>query len=49
MGMNGLHENQGLTTTNMDEALLKECAMNQSQRIRILMDDTKIDQVYELK
>jgi Transcriptional regulators of sugar metabolism len=49
MGMNGLHENQGLTTTNMDEALLKECAMNQSQKIRILMDDTKIDQVYEFK
>lgn len=49
MGMNGLHENQGLTTTNMDEALLKECAMNQSQQIRILMDDTKIGQVYEFK
>lgn len=49
MGMNGFHEKQGLTTTNMDEALLKECAMNQSQRIRILMDDSKIDQVYQFK
>jgi DeoR family fructose operon transcriptional repressor len=49
MGMNGLHEKQGLTTTNMDEALLKECAMNQSQRIRILMDDSKVDQVYQFK
>lgn len=49
MGMNGLHENQGLTTTNIDEATLKECAMDQSQNIYLLMDDTKIDQVYEFK
>lgn len=49
MGMNGLHENQGLTTTNIDEATLKECAMNQSQNVYLLMDDTKINQVYEFK
>lgn len=49
MGMNGLHENQGLTTTNIDEATLKECAMNQSQNVYLLMDDTKIGQVYEFK
>lgn len=49
IGMNGIHEDQGMTTTNMDEAILKECAMNQSQKIRILMDDSKIDHVYEFK
>lgn len=49
IGMNGINDDQGLTTTNMDEAILKECAMNQSQKIRILMDDSKIGHVYEFK
>lgn len=49
IGMNGLSEAQGLTTTNMDEATIKESAMHQSRKIRILMDDSKIDRVYEFK
>lgn len=49
MGMNGLSVNYGLTTTNIDEANLKECAMQQSQHIRILMDDSKLEQIYEFK
>lgn len=49
MGMNGLSETQGLTTTNIDEATIKEAAMAQSRKIRILMDDSKINQVYEFK
>jgi DeoR family fructose operon transcriptional repressor len=49
MGMNGLSEKQGLTTTNIEEATLKELAMNQSQKIRILMDESKLNQVYEYK
>ncbi len=49
LGMNGLHEVHGLTTTNMDEALLKELAMQQSQNIRILMDHSKVNEVYEFK
>ena len=46
IGMNGIHEVNGLTTTNMEEALLKELAMQQSQNIRILMDDSKVNEVY---
>lgn len=46
MGMNGIHEENGLTTTNMEEALLKELAMRQSQNIRILMDGSKVNEVY---
>lgn len=46
IGMNGIHEDKGLTTTNIEEALLKELAMNQSQNSRILMDDSKINEVY---
>lgn len=49
IGMNGLSTGQGLTTTNLDEATIKESAMHQSQKIRILIDDSKIDQVYEFK
>lgn len=49
MGMNGIHEVSGLTTTNMEEALLKELAMQQSQNIRILMDDSKLSEVYAYK
>lgn len=49
MGMNGIHEESGLTTTNIEEALLKELAMKQSQNIRILMDDSKVNEVYEFK
>ncbi len=49
MGMNGIHEEKGLTTTNMDEALLKELAMQQSQNIRILMDDSKMNEIYAYK
>lgn len=49
MGMNGIHEGNGLTTTNMEEALLKELAMQQSQNIRILMDDSKVNEVYAYK
>lgn len=49
IGMNGIHEQHGLTTTNIEEAVLKELAMEQSQNIRILMDDSKVDQIYEFK
>lgn len=49
IGMNGIHEQHGLTTTNIEEAVLKELAMEQSQSIRILMDDSKVDQIYEFK
>lgn len=49
IGMNGISLESGLTTTNLDEAALKECAMQQSHKIRILMDDSKINQVYEFK
>lgn len=49
IGMNGIHEESGLTTTNIDEALMKELAMKQSQNIRILMDESKIGKVYEFK
>ena len=49
LGMNGIHEDIGLTTTNMDEALMKELAMEQSQHIRILMDCTKVGKVYNFK
>lgn len=49
MGMNGIHAESGLTTTNIDEAILKELAMKQSQHIRILMDDSKVNQIYEFK
>lgn len=47
MGMNGIHEDTGLTTTNIDEALMKELAMQQSQNIRLLMDESKIGKVYD--
>lgn len=46
IGMNGIHEDKGLTTTNIEEALLKELAMNQSQNSRILVDDSKVNEVY---
>lgn len=49
MGMNGMDETSGLTTTNVDEAIIKELAMKQSQNIRILMDESKIGQVYEFR
>lgn len=49
MGMNGIHEETGLTTTNIDEALMKELAMQQSQNIRLLMDESKIGKVYDFK
>lgn len=49
MGMNGIHEETGLTTTNIDEALMKELAMQQSQNIRLLMDASKIGKVYDFK
>lgn len=49
IGMNGLSHPEGLTTTNIEEAGLKERAMHQSQKIRILMDDSKIDHVFEFK
>ncbi len=49
IGMNGINFENGLTTTNLDEAMIKECAMQQSHKIRILMDDSKINHVYEFK
>lgn len=49
MGMNGIHEETGLTTTNIDEALMKELAMQQSRNIRLLMDESKIGKVYDFK
>lgn len=49
MGMNGIHDETGLTTTNIDEALMKELAMQQSQNIRLLMDASKIGKVYDFK
>ncbi|MBU5593864.1 DeoR/GlpR family DNA-binding transcription regulator [Amphibacillus sp. MSJ-3] len=49
IGMNGISKENGLTTTNLDEAMIKECAMQQSQNIRILMDDSKLNHVYQYK
>lgn len=49
MGMNGIHDETGLTTTNIDEALMKELAMQQSQNIRLLMDVSKIGKIYDFK
>lgn len=49
MGMNGLHEDRGLTTTNIDEAIMKEQVMKQSQNIRLLMDVSKMGKVYDFK
>src|SRR5699024_10144087 len=49
IGMNGINFENGLTTTNLDEAMIKECAMQLSHKIRILMDDSKINHVYEFK
>ena len=49
MGMNGIHDETGLTTTNIDEALMKELAMQQSQNIRLLMDASKIGKIYDFK
>lgn len=49
IGMNGLTSSKGLTTTNIDEATLKEVAMAQCQRVYILVDSSKLDQVYEFK
>lgn len=49
IGMNGLSAVKGLTTTNIEEASLKECAMRQSQHIRILMDESKVGQIFEHK
>lgn len=49
IGMNGISVENGLTTTNLDEVALKECAMQQSHKIKILMDDSKLNQVYEFK
>ena len=49
IGMNGIHDETGLTTTNIDEALMKELAMQQSQNIRLLMDASKIGKIYDFK
>ena len=46
LGMNGLDLKYGLTTPDEKEALIKEKAMEQANQSYVLLDHSKIDEVY---
>lgn len=46
LGMNGLDLNYGLTTPDEKEALIKEKTIVQANRSYVLLDHTKLDEVY---
>lgn len=45
MGINGIHPEYGLTTPDTEEAAMKSVALDQSERVYILADDSKFNKV----
>ena len=46
IGMNGLDLNHGLTTPDEKEALIKERAIHQATTSYVLLDHSKLDEIY---
>ena len=49
IGANGVHHTYGLTTPDTEEAMLKECAINNSRKAYLLADDSKFGEISTVK
>lgn len=49
MGVNGIHEEYGYTTADLEEAGMKQAAMKQAQQVFVLGDSSKFDKVNAAK
>ncbi|MDH2336677.1 DeoR/GlpR family DNA-binding transcription regulator [Clostridium perfringens] len=49
IGTNGVHHTYGLTTPDTEEAILKECAINNSRKAYVLADDSKFGEISTIK
>ena len=49
IGANGVHHTYGLTTPDTEEAILKECAINNSRKAYVLADDSKFGEISTIK
>ncbi|EGT3617588.1 DeoR/GlpR transcriptional regulator [Clostridium perfringens] len=49
IGANGVHHNYGLTTPDTEEAIIKECAINNSRKSYLLVDDSKFGEISTIK
>lgn len=49
IGTNGVHHTYGLTTPDNEEAILKECAINNSRKAYVLADDSKFGEISTVK
>lgn len=49
LGTNGIDIKMGLTTPDIDEAIIKECAINSSKKSYILCDESKFEEISFVK
>ncbi|MDZ5254269.1 DeoR/GlpR family DNA-binding transcription regulator [Clostridium sp. LIBA-8841] len=49
IGANGVHPTYGLTTPDTEEAILKECAIKNSRKSYLLVDDSKFGEISTIK
>lgn len=49
LGTNGIDINSGLTTPDIDEAIIKECAIKNSKKSYVLTDSSKFEQISFVK
>ena len=49
IGANGVHSTYGLTTPDTEEAILKECAIKNSRKSYLLVDDSKFGEISTIK
>ena len=49
LGSNGVHPTFGLTTPDTEEAIIKECAINNSRQAYVLVDNSKFGEISTVK
>lgn len=49
IGANGVHPTYGLTTPDTEEAIIKECAIKNSRKSYLLVDDSKFGEISTIK
>lgn len=49
IGANGVHPTYGLTTPDNDEAIIKNCAIKNSRKSYLLVDDSKFGEISTIK
>lgn len=49
IGANGVHPTYGLTTPDNDEAIIKNCAIKNSKKSYLLVDDSKFGEISTIK